>query len=223
MISTPDLIASLSAQSKPVHRLRPPFLRACCWLVLAAMVLVLLGISHGLRPDFSKQLSDHAYVVSIVSSLLTGVLATIAAFMLSLPDRSRLYGLLPVPSLVVWISTISVGCLINWVSVGPNGMQVGEAASCFATLVLTSLPLSLALLLMLRYTARLRPVAVTWMGGLAVGALTATALSLFHDIDATVMILMWNLGSAALIVGLGRLFGHRMLSWVAPEPREPAL
>jgi hypothetical protein len=84
--------------------------------------------------------------------------------------------------------------------------------------VLTSLPLSLALLVMLRYTARLRPIAVIWMSSVAVGALTASALSLFHNIDATVMILMWNLGAAMLIIALGRIFGRRMLSWVAPQP-----
>lgn len=218
MISTPDLIASLSADPKPVRRLRPPLLRACGWLCLAAFVLVLLGVSHGLRPDFSTKLADHAYVVGVVSSVLTGVLATVAAFMLSLPDRSRLYSLLPVPTMLVWMTTITVGCLTNWVSIGQSQMEMGEAVSCFATLVLTSLPLSLALVLMLRFAARLRPIAAIWMGGLAVGALTASALSLFHPIDATIMVLMWNLGSAALIVGLGRVFGRRMLYWAAPEP-----
>ncbi|GLK70639.1 DUF1109 domain-containing protein [Ancylobacter dichloromethanicus] len=222
MITTPDLIASLSANATPVRRLRPPLFRACCWLFLAFWVLVLLGVSHGLRPDFVKQLGDRAYVVGLVASLLTGVLATVAAFMLSLPDRSRLYALLPVPSLLVWLLTISVGCLTDWVAVGPEGMKMGEAVSCFATLVLTSLPLSLALLVMLRYTARLRPVTVIWMGSLAVGALTASALTLFHDIGATVMILMWNLGAACLIIALGRIFGHRMLSWVAPQPLDHA-
>lgn len=223
MISTPDLIASLTANPRPVRRLRPPLLRACCWLVFAALILALLGFSHGLRSDISAQLANHAFVIGIASSLLTGVFATIAAFMISLPDRSRLYGLLPLPPLIVWLSTISVGCLTDWVSVGPGGMQMGEAVSCFATLVLTSLPLSLALLVMLRYTARLRPIAVTWIASLAVGALTASALSLFHDIDATIMILLWNLGAAALIVALGRIFGGRMLSWVAPDPMDRPL
>lgn len=223
MIATSDLIASLSAHATPVRRLRPPLVRACYWLSLAFLILVLLGVSHGLRPDFAKQLGDRAYVVGLVASLLTGVFATVAAFMLSLPDRSRLYALLPVPSLLVWMLTISVGCLTDWVAVGPEGMKMGEAVSCFATLVLTSLPLSLALLVMLRYTARLRPATVIWMGSLAIGALTASALTLFHDIDATVMILMWNLGAAGLIVALGRIFGHRMLSWVAPKPLDHAV
>lgn len=70
---------------------------------------------------------------------------------------------------------------------------------------------------MLRYAAPLRPTAATLTGSLAVAAITATALSLFHDLDASVMILMWNLGTSALLVGFGGVFGRRMLSWVAPR------
>jgi len=69
---------------------------------------------------------------------------------------------------------------------------------------------------MLRYAAPLRPMSVTLTGSLAVAAITATALSLFHDLDATVMILTWNLGTAALFVGLGAALGGKMFSWAAP-------
>jgi hypothetical protein len=55
----------------------------------------------------------------------------------------------------------------------------------------------------------LRPTATTMTGSLAVAAITATALSLFHDLDATVMILIWNLGTPAILGGLGGLFGRR--------------
>src|SRR5713226_2035836 len=100
---------------------------------------------------------------------------------------------------------------------GPVGLSLGAAARCFAPLVLTSLPLSLAMLGMLRYAAPLRPNAATLMGSLAVAAITATALSLFHTVDATVMILMWNFGTAVLFVGLAGVFGRRMFRWVAPR------
>lgn len=86
---------------------------------------------------------------------------------------------------------------------------MGEAARCFATLIVTSLPLSLGLFVMLRHAAWLRPTAVTLTGGLAVAAMTATALSLFHDLDATIMVLIWNLGIAAMIVGIGYVLGLR--------------
>ncbi|TGQ32477.1 DUF1109 domain-containing protein [Mesorhizobium sp. M00.F.Ca.ET.216.01.1.1] len=217
MIKTPDLIASLATNLTPVRRLRPPVRRAARWLLLAAVVLTLLAVSQGLRPDLAQKLQQPAFAISMVASLLTGVLAAIAAFLVSLPDRSRLWLLLPVPALGVWLSNIGYQCLAQWIGVGPEGVSLGEAARCFATLVLTSLPLSLSMLVMLRYAAPLRPTAVTLMGSLAVAAITATALSLFHAMDATAMILVWNVGTAALFVGLGGLFGRKIFRWVAPR------
>ena len=217
MITTPDLIEALAANLTPVRRLRPPVTRAACWLLLAALVLALLAVSQGIRPDLAQRLREPTFILGMSGALLTGVLAAVAAFMLSLPDRSRFCLLLPAPALVLWLSTIGYQCLTNWVSLEPNGIHLGETAQCFATLVLTSLPLSLAMLVMLRYAAPLRPIAVTLTGSLAVAAITATALSLFHELDATVMILMWNLGTAALFVGLGGALGGKVFSWAAPR------
>ena len=53
------------------------------------------------------------------------------------------------------------------------------------------------MIVMLRYAAMLRPTLVTLVGSLSVAAVTATALSLFHDLDASVMILIWNVGISA--------------------------
>lgn len=217
MIKTPDLIASLAANATPVRRLRPPVFRAACWLLLAAVLLTLLAVSQGIRPDLVQRLRDPGFGASLAGSLLTGMLAAVAAFLLSLPDRSRLWLLLPVPALIVWLSNIGYQCLVDWIAIGPDGVGLGEAVRCFATLVLTSLPLSLAMLVMLRYAAPLRPTAVALTGSLSVAAITATALSLFHAIDATVMILMWNLGTAVLFVGLAGAFGRSMFRWVAPR------
>ncbi len=209
MITTPQLITLLAGSAKPVRRLRPPLLRTTLWLLLAALVFALLAMGQGLRGDFAQRAAQPVFVIGILASLVTGILAAIAAFFISLPDRSRAWGWLPVPALLVWISTVGYGCLTNWVNIGPDGIQMGEAARCFATLMLTSLPLSLGLHVMLRHAAWLRPTAVTVTGGLAVAAMTATALSLFHDLDATVMVLVWNLGVAALIVGMSWLLGAR--------------
>lgn len=221
MIKTPDLIATLASNMEPVRRLRPPAIRALCWLLLAAVLLALIAVSQGIRPDLAQRLRDPIFAVSMAASLLTGISAAIAAFELSLPDRSRLWLLLPLPAVVLWLSNIGYQCLVQWISVNPDGISLGEAADCLATLVLTSLPLSLTMLVMLRYAAPLRPTVTTLMGSLAVAAITATALSLFHVIDATMMILMWNLGTAVLLMGLGGLFGRRMFRWVAPRTLSP--
>jgi hypothetical protein len=213
MITTPDLIEALAADVTPVRRLRPPLARATGWLSLAAVILILLAVSHGARPDLAQRLQQPIFVVSIVASLFTGILAAIASFLVSLPDRSRAWLLLPLPALVVWISTIGYGCLTDWIDFDAGGLRMGEAARCFATLVLTSVPLSLLMFVMLRHATPLRPMPVALTGSLAVAAITASALSLFHEFDATVMILMWNLGSAALLVGLGALLGRKMFAW----------
>jgi len=167
------------------------------------------------RPDFSDRVRQPLFVLSMLGALATSILAAIASFRLSLPDSSRLWALLPLPALALWVATIGYGCLTDWVSMDPDGVHMGEAVRCFATLLMTSVPLSIAMLFMLRYAALLRPLEVSVMGGLAVAAVTAFALSLFHDLDATVMILIWNLGAAALIAVLGSLFGRSMLTWMA--------
>lgn len=167
MIKTPDLTASLAANATPVRRLRPPVFRAACWLLLAAVILTLLAVSQGIRPDLVQRLRDPGFGASLAGSLLTGMLAAVAAFLLSLPDRSRLWLLLPVPALIVWLSNIGYQCLVEWIAIGPNGVSLGEAVRCFATLVLTSLPLSLAMLVMLRYAAPLRPTPVALTGSLS--------------------------------------------------------
>ena len=217
MIATPDLIESLAANLKPVRRLRPPVMRAACWLLLAALVVALLAVSQGIRPDLAQRLHDPAFVGGMTGAALTGVLAAIAAFLVSLPDRSRLWLILPAPAVTIWLSNIGYQCLTQWISMDPNGVSLGETSRCLATLVLTSLPLSLAMLVMLRYAAPLRPTAVTFMGSLSVAAITAMALSLFHAGDATLMIIMFNIGTAPMFVGLGSLFGRRIFEWIAPH------
>ncbi len=214
-MKTPDLIDSLVEAATPVRRLRPPLIRAALWLLLAAIVMGLLAVAHGLRSDIAMRLHQPVFVVGMVGTLATAILAAIASFKLSLPEGSRFWLLLPYPALALWVSTIGYGCLTDWVSIGPNGVRMGEAVRCFATLLLTSVPLSIAMLVMLRHAALLRPTAVSATGGLAIAAMTAFALSLIHDLDATVMVLVWNLGSAALIAGLASAYGRSAFSWLA--------
>ena len=98
MITTPDLIDSLAQSMTPVRRLRPPLVRAGCWLMLAAIILGLLAVSQGIRPDLLQRLQQSGFAIGMAASLLTGIGAAIAALMVSLPDRSRLWLLLPAPA-----------------------------------------------------------------------------------------------------------------------------
>lgn len=214
-METSHLIQSLANAARPIRVIRPPLLRAGCWLLIALVALVLLALEHGLRSDIANQLRNPSFLVGTTASCLTGALAALGCLMGSLPDRSRYWLLLPLPPLAVWTATLGYGCLTDWVSYDAGGLRMGAAFQCFATVLLVSLPLSASIFVMLRHAARLRPTLVTLAAGLAVAGMTSTAMSLLYRLDATVMNLIWNLGTATLIVLIEALVGRRVLTRMA--------
>ena len=216
MITTPDLIESLVARAEPVRRMRSPLARAAAWLLFAGLMLALMVAIKGLRPDLGLSLRQPGFAIDVAAALATGILAAVAAFIVSLPDRSRLWLWLPVPALIVWIANIGHSCLTAWVDLQP-GMHLGDETGCVAALVLTGTPLAFTLLLMLRHTALFNPTPVAIVGSLAVAGITASLLPLFHNHDASVLILVWNLGIAALLTAAAGAFGRRMFAWVTPR------
>ena len=220
MITTPDLIDSLAADAAPVKPLRPPVVRAAFWLGLGLVILVALGLATGWRSDLSERVLQSGFDAGLAGAVLTGITAAIAAFFLSQPDRSRGWALLPLPALILWISTLGYQCLTDWVSLGPDGLRFGESADCFIVAAVTSLPLLVALLAMMRHAAPLRPTGAIVMGSLAVAAITATAHSLLHihEQDATLIILFWNLGLALVIIAVGSLLGGGLFTRKALKP-----
>jgi hypothetical protein len=219
---TDDLIDNLVERAAPVRRLRPPLVRAALWLAFAGLLVAAIAAIAGMRPDFMAHLHQPAFAVTIGAALATGILAAVTAFTVSIPGRSRWWLALPLPPLVVWMSTIGYGCFAGWVRLGPD-FSPGEELRCAAILVLTSVPLAVALAAMLRYAAMLRPGAVALSGSLAIAAIVAAALPMFHDHDATAMILVWNLGTAGLITGLAGLLSGRLSGWMADRLRAPRM
>lgn len=217
MIETPDLICTLAAKVGPVTPLAPPGRRLCGWLLLAVALTGLLAMGQGLRADLADELRKPAFVLALGAALLTGALAGAGCLLASLPDRSRRWLWLPVPPAAVWVSMLSYGCLADWVSLDPASLEWPEALHCLSTLLLTSVPLSLALFMLLRHAARLRPALVTMTAGLAVSAITSATMSVIHQIDASVMILAWNLGAAALLVLFDGAAGQWILARLAPH------
>ena len=209
-MKTSDLIRSLSTNVAPVKRLRSPWVRAGLWLLVSTAIVVVLTLLKGPRPQFFERMQDVTFAVGMGASLFTGVLAAVATFMLSLPDRSRAWVWLPVPPLLVWLSQIGYQCFAGWVALPPGAITVEGATSCLGTLALTSLPLALLLVYMLRHAALLRPMPVILVGSLAVSAMTCNALAMFHPLDPTVMVLGWNLGTGLLFLLIATLFGRRL-------------
>lgn len=212
-MNTDDLIGRLAAELHPVKRLAPPLLRAAAWIGLAVLVVAACVVAFGPRHDLLERLSRPHEIAQLGFSIATGVLAAIAAFQLSLPDRSARWALLPLPAAAGWIASLGLGCLADVAREGPQALVLGTSWGCFRFIVLMGVPLSLALVWMLRHAGPIRPVPVAALGGLAGAALSAAGLSVFHHLDAAAMVLAWHGGTTLLVVlaflGIGRIWGDR--------------
>jgi hypothetical protein len=212
MDATDALIASLSEQLTPVRRLAPPSLRAASWVALATALVAAFCLVRGLRPDLSSRVLEPSFLTAVAAAWATGALATLAAFEIGLPDRRQAWLLAPLPALLLWVSGISYGCLGDWVAIPAGAPLVAGSVRCLETLLGTSIPLALVLWRMLRQARPLRPANPAWMGALAVAAFADTAHLLIHPLDATALVLVMNLGVAAIIVGCAGAAGARRLS-----------
>src|SRR5690349_16191817 len=204
------LIGDLSADLKPVRPLPPPWLRAVVWLVVVIVVAALLVATRTLLPALGTIGNDPFMVPGAYASLATAILAAIAAFELSLPDRSDAWALLPLPALVVWIALNGLGCLATLAIPGTQTTPF-QFTVCLSLLLAISLPLAAAMIFMVRRARPLRPMRVAVLGGLAAAGAAATLLILIHPHDSAVLDLAAHGVAVALIIGLNVLLGGRLL------------
>jgi len=206
--ATDRLIGRLVAEAAPVRRLRPPLVRAALWLVAVAAVGALAVALFSDLATFERRAQDPKLVLELIGTLLTGVAAVIAAFYLSLPDRSGAWALLPLPPLALWIASSGYSCYRHWITFGPDGWALGESGQCFRFILAVSVPLGIALFLLLRKARPLAPVRVAAVGGLGVAGLAAFLLQFFHPFDVTVLDLATHLAAVGLVVAVCSVAGR---------------
>ena len=203
--ATELIIERLVADARPVRRLRPPTLRAALWLLAVAAVAAAAILLFADLAIVAVRLHDPKLVIEMIATLLTGIAAVVAAFHLSLPDRSPTWALLPLPFLAAWIASSGYSCYRHWLSFGPGGWEIGESAQCFRFILAISLPLGISLLLLLRRAAPLTPVRVAAIAGLGIAAIAAFVLQFFHPFDVTFMDLAVHLVAVTIVVAAASL------------------
>jgi len=205
------LILKLTAELAPVHRLPSPPRRAFMWLALvAALAFALAAIAD--RPAVAARLVAAPDMwLSPIGSALTMVLAALAAFELSLPDRSERWALLPLPAALLWLGASGAGCLRSWLVPGVHPADLNDTKDCISFIVALSVPLSALLLVMLRRGHTLRPGLTAAVAGFACAAAAATLLVFFHPYDASATDVVVHVFAVALVIGANQAFGGRML------------
>jgi hypothetical protein len=205
------LILELAAELKPVRRLASPPRRALTWLAaVAALALALAAIVD--RSAVAARLAATPDLwLSLVGSTLTMALGALAAFELSLPDRSPRWALLPVPTAVLWLAASGIGCLRTWVVPDTHPATLSDTRDCISFIIALSVPLSLLMFGMLRRGHTLQPGLTAAVAGIASAAAAASLLVLFHPYDASVTDLAVHVAAVGLVIVASRACGERIL------------
>src|SRR5690349_7789616 len=86
---TDEVIADLAGRVTPVRPLRPPFIRALTWLVLAG-VCVIAGVTvFGPRADVMVRVTQPDYVSIALLALSMTALSGVAGLILAIPGAER--------------------------------------------------------------------------------------------------------------------------------------
>jgi hypothetical protein len=212
-VNTDELIQRLAAHNAPVRRLRPPWARALIWLAMTLPYVALVILLHPHTPGVAGSLSQARLAVEISAALATGLAAAWAAFASTVPAYDRRILLVPLLPAAVWAATLGAGCVDDWLRLGPDAMTIRSDWDCLPPGILVgSVPL-IAILVMLRRGAPLRPHLSVALAGLAAAGLGNAGLRLFHPGDATIMIVAWHVGVALALTALAGLIGKVFLSW----------
>lgn len=212
---TDALIARLARDARPVRPMAHPLWRALTWGFGALIFGAAMVWAIGPRPDLSERLMDTRFLLEQGAALATGLTAAVAALSLTIPGAPLLFRLLPVLPATLWVGTLSLGCLRDWAQMGASSLQITPDPACLGYIALIgSLP-ALVLLMMLRRGVPLAPRLTVLLAALAAAGIGNFALRFFHMQDAALMVLVWQVGSVALLAGLASLAGRKLLSPLA--------
>jgi hypothetical protein len=206
------LISSLGSALVPARPLRPPLQRALLWLLAIGALATLAVLRYADLHLIVVRGAEPRVALEITGQLLTGIIAIIAAFFLSLPDRSGLWRYAPVPPLLLWLAGSGLGCLHNGMGLGPAGARLGESGACFQFIVMVSLPLAMLLFVVLRRARPIAPLPVALCGALGVAALAGFVLQFFHGFDITIIDLAMHALAFGVVIGAAAAFRRGALA-----------
>ena len=210
-METTQLVARLTADLQPVRRIASPRRRLALWLLVSVPAAGVVAMASGLRPDLAARLADPGFLIEEVAAVLTALAAAYAALCAGLPDEPGWKLWLPLVPMALWLGTIGRQCLDVFLRLGPQGLRITSDAMCLPAIALGGLVPAVAIVVLLRRGGRFRTTHACLCGALGAAALGAAALRLYHPQDAAIMVLVWQLGSVALLSLVAGAIGRRLV------------
>ena len=190
--------------------------RLVAGLPLTTRVTVCVYASLSARRKSLRTSLRIAGVVADANVLLSAAIGKAALRVLTGFDRRVL--LLPALPFAIWFATLALGCIRSWLEFGPEGLALQPDWYCFPAILLVGMVPAIAMAVMLRRGAPLTPHVSTALGGLAAAGLGNFGLRLFHPQDASIMVLVWQMGTVFVLTALAGWAGaQRHLSRDEPD------
>jgi hypothetical protein len=212
-VKTDDLIGMIVAEVRPVRRLRSPAHRVALWLAVTLPCVAVVVLIMTPRPDLAQKLADPRFQTEQLAAFATALAAAFAAFSAVIPGRSRWILLRPVVPLAAWLASLGQDCARILLIAGPEGLRLGWDWVCIPAIAMVGTVPAFAIVVMLRRGAPVLPCTAVALGALAAAALGNFGLRLFHTQDASLVVLVWQFGTVALLSVLAGLAGRHILTW----------
>ncbi len=214
--STSLLIDDLVQKSRPVKPVKCPNTRSFLWIFMV-IIFITIGVSfHGARHDFDEAIMNPLFLMQAGAMLISGIIATIATFDLSIPRekiRTRTCVFLGLSSSVVLASQIH--CFV--MSGGISGLvdyffhMIGFQV-LLKGLSFIAIP-AIALFWVIRKSA---PTHLPWAAGaalLAIASFFSLSCKFICPINEPGYLFMWQYVPIVIFVCLGVALGRRLLRW----------
>lgn len=202
------LIDTLSLSITPVHRLRPAWVRAAGWTVVALPCgLLATGLVHRYWLDWSQPGAWLA-ALEILLSFATGLLAVILAFESSVAGRpARGLAWLAVGG-GAWLAANIAGIGL---SAHPLG-RLGTGTFCFGFMMLAAMPMIGIAIMWLRRSPAANPDRTLAIAGLGIAFMALALLAFCHPVQGHLIDFLAHVVAGLSIVALTMLCGR---CWVA--------
>lgn len=208
---TENLVSRLACGLRPVRRLPSPLALLGVWTGFCLGVIGLALWTLGMRHDLLRDPMGRVDLLHILTAGAVALLSGFAAFQLALPDRDRRWALLPLPAVGAWLATMGWGCVSDVERMGWAGLRLGVSLSCLFFILGLGLPMALLIIWLTRHAALLRPLPVAALGCLSAAAFASIGLTLVHQLNVTIMVLVWHGLAVTAVTMVGALIGPRLM------------
>jgi hypothetical protein len=209
-MDTDALIARLGHAPMPARPLPRPWIRTAVWFAASCIWLAAVVAAMGLRADLA---GADRLLLEQAAALATAVAAAFAAFSATIPGRDARLDWLPTIPLAVWLGSVAWDCLAALLRSGWGSLSFGPDWMCIPAIAVCGAVPAALIVLMLRRGAPLAPVRTMALAGLAAAGLGGFGLRLFHAEDASLMVLVWQIGTVFALSALSGSLGQRVLNW----------